>query len=108
MKLISSVDICLDPFPHSGGATTAHSLWMGVPVISLKGETEFQNISSAILSDVGLEDLICESEEDYVYCVVNFGKDRLSKLRSDLRSRFPKSPKDSVSNLEKLYERLVG
>ena len=107
MKLISSVDICLDPFPHSGGATTAHSLWMGVPVITLNGETEFQNISSSILSDVSLEDLICESQEDYVYYAVNFGKDRLSKLRSDIRSRFSKSPKESVSNLEKLYEELI-
>jgi len=108
MKLISTVDICLDPFPHSGGATTAHSLWMGVPVITMNGETEFQNISSAILSDLKLEECICKSEEDYVYCASNFNKKKLSKFRSELRNRFQTSPNESVINLEKLYERLIS
>lgn len=107
MKLISTVDISLDPFPHSGGATTAHSLWMGVPVVTMCGETEFQNISSAILSDVQLDELICKSEEDYVYSSVNFDRNKLSKFRTTLRNRFQISQKNSVSNLEKLYERLL-
>lgn len=108
MSLLSSVDVALDPFPHSGGATTAHSLWMGVPVITLEGDTEFQNISSAILSDVNLNDFICKTKEDYVYCAVNISKDALLNLRLELRDRFPKSEKTAVSNLEKLYEGLIG
>lgn len=108
MSLLSSVDVGLDPFPHSGGATTAHSLWMGVPVITMCGETEFQNISSAILSDLGLEDFICKSEEDYVYCAVNVDRNTLSRLRTELRNKFQKSPIETVSNLEKLYEELIG
>ena len=108
MKLISSVDVCLDPFPHSGGATTAHSLWMGVPVVTMGGETEFQNISSSILKDLRLNDFICKNENDYVYCVTSIEKERLSKLRSTLRDMFPKSPKKSVLNLETLYLELVS
>lgn len=103
MELLSTADICLDPFPHSGGATTAHSLWMGVPVITLKGDTEFQNISAAILNDVGLGDFVCSSEEEYIHRSTNFDKTNLSKLRVNLRNRFKKSSHHTVLNLEQLY-----
>ena len=107
MSLISSIDIGLDPFPHSGGATTAHSLWMGVPVVSLKGKSEFENISSSILESLGLSDFICKTKEDYVYCATNLSKERLSKLRFSLRDMFPKSSSNLVGELEKLYREII-
>jgi protein O-GlcNAc transferase len=108
MKLISSVDLCLDPFPHSGGATTAHSLWMGVPVISLRGDTEFQNISSSILSDVGMNEFICKTIDEYVEKILNVDPLKLESIRKTIRDGFKKDPSKTVIGLESLYVKLLS
>lgn len=90
MKNISSVDIALDPFPHSGGATTAHCLWMGVPVLTIEGKLEFERISSSILKTVGLEMFVCKNQDEYVEKGSSLDFNTIRDIRFNLRSRFPK------------------
>ncbi|WP_256737808.1 O-linked N-acetylglucosamine transferase family protein, partial [Paraburkholderia fungorum] len=33
------VDICLDTFPYTGSTTVLNSLWMGVPTLTIAGNT---------------------------------------------------------------------
>ena len=37
LESYNKVDISLDPFPFQGNTSTCESVWMGVPVITLKG-----------------------------------------------------------------------
>lgn len=81
------VDIALDPFPYSGCLTTYQALWMGVPVVTLRGETPVGRQSAAILEELGLADLVADSVDAYVRTAINLAAAprRLDGLRSTLR-----------------------
>ena len=93
-ELHSQIDIALDPFPYGGGTTTCDALWMGVPVVSLAGNTAVGRGGLSILSNVDLPDLVARSEEGYVRLATELANDipRLSHLRSTLRQRMEQSP----------------
>jgi predicted O-linked N-acetylglucosamine transferase (SPINDLY family) len=88
------IDVALDPFPFNGGTTTCDALWMGVPVVSLAGATAVSRAGSSLLSNVGLESLVADCEEDYVDIAAGLLNDReaLAKLRGELRGRLEASP----------------
>ncbi|MBT7943119.1 MAG: tetratricopeptide repeat protein [Alphaproteobacteria bacterium] len=88
------VDIALDPFPFNGATTTFQALWMGVPVVSLKGETFIQRAAGSMLHHVGLSELAVDTPDAYVACAKELADnpDRLKTLRADLRQRVAASP----------------
>ena len=93
-RTFSRIDISLDPFPYGGGTTTCDSLWMGVPVISRRGDTAVSRGGSTILSNVGLRDLVVDNGDDYVKNAIALASDpnRLRELRTTLRDRMRHSP----------------
>jgi predicted O-linked N-acetylglucosamine transferase (SPINDLY family) len=93
-RLYEQVDIALDPFPHGGGTTTCDALWMGVPVVSLAGQTAVSRGSLSILSNLGLAELVAFDADRYVEIAAKLATDlgRLNELRSGLRNRMQKSP----------------
>ncbi|MCC6209125.1 MAG: tetratricopeptide repeat protein [Gammaproteobacteria bacterium] len=87
--LLGRVDIALDPYPYNGTTTTCDTLWRGIPVVSLKGETTASRSGYALLKAVGLEDLVAEDEEAYVRIATGLAQDesRRVELRVGLRAR---------------------
>ena len=81
------IDIALDPFPYNGTTTTCEALLMGVPVLTLAGETHVSRVGVSLLTSVGLSNWIAESVEDYVSLAVHYAADSLglTEARNCLR-----------------------
>jgi predicted O-linked N-acetylglucosamine transferase (SPINDLY family) len=94
LRLYNQIDIALDPFPYGGGTTTCDALWMGVPVVSLAGQTAVGRGGLSILSNLGLSELVAFNAAEYVQIAVRLANDvvRLSELRAQLRNRMLASP----------------
>ncbi len=89
LTVYGELDLILDTFPFSGHASTCEALWMGVPVVTLKGERIASRLSAAVLAPLGLFDLITESAADYVEQAQRLANDLdvLEDLRQSLRRR---------------------
>jgi len=83
----NEVDISLDTWPYCGGNTIAESLWMGVPVVTLKGDRFGSRYGASLVTAGGCADLIAESPEEYVEIAARLAGDlpRLRHLRQNLR-----------------------
>jgi protein O-GlcNAc transferase len=88
------VDIALDPFPYSGGTTTMESLWMGVPVLTLKGDRYVAHMGENILHNLGMSEWIATDTAAYATKAASFAADpkALAALRQNLRHRVSTSP----------------
>lgn len=90
----SEIDIALDTFPFTGSTTTFEALWMGVPVISLAGNTMVSRWSAAMLKKIELNELIAHSVDEYIAIAQRLASDpnHLGELRTGLRERVARSP----------------
>ena len=88
------IDIGLDTFPYNGHTTSLDALWMGVPVVTLVGQTVVGRAGLSQLSNLGLTDLVAHTADQYVEIVVRLASDlpKLAELRSTLRERMLQSP----------------
>lgn len=90
----NKIDIALDPFPCPGGTTTADTLWMSVPVLTMKGRDFWSRLGESLAYNVGLPNWIAKDAADYIAKAVAFADDKnyLAELRSELRDKVMASP----------------
>ncbi|MGC2855638.1 tetratricopeptide repeat protein [Novispirillum sp. DQ9] len=89
MAMMADIDVALDPFPFAGGTTSWLTLWMGVPIIAMRGHDSISNAAFGALASAEVPELAAETVEEYVDTAVSLAgdPDLLVKLRSELRPR---------------------
>lgn len=111
LELYGRVDIALDTFPYNGTTTTCEAMWMGVPVVAMRGEIHASRVGVSLLSAVGLRELVSDDPEGYVALACKLASDvgALKELRSGLRERVAASPlRDERGYAAKFEELLRG
>ena len=105
----NQVDIGLDPFPYNGVTTSFEAMWMGVPVVTLAGDSFISRMGVSMLTRLGLTELVASAPQEYVAIAARLASDleRLAGLRAGLRERMTNSPLTDAGrfarNLEQAY-----
>ncbi|MBV8211035.1 MAG: tetratricopeptide repeat protein [Burkholderiaceae bacterium] len=87
LRLYGRIDIALDTFPYCGTTTTCEALWMGVPVVTLAGDTFAGRVGVTLLETIGHPEWVARNEGDYIQSVLRVASDvaALNGLRMGLR-----------------------
>ena len=105
------MDIALDTFPYTGGLTTCEALYMGVPVVTLKGRTHGARFGASLLQNAGLSELIAEDKAQYAdrAKLLAGSPETLALLREKQRAMLLASPlmnfRQYVQEVEAAFEK---
>jgi predicted O-linked N-acetylglucosamine transferase (SPINDLY family) len=105
LNTYNRVDIGLDTFPYNGTTTTCEALWMGVPVITLAGNSHCSRVGTSLLSNAGLPELVAKTSDEYRAIAISLARNlkKLQSLRLNLRDMMKHSP---LCNANKFTEKL--
>ena len=113
LKRIAHADIFLDTFPYNAHTTASDTIRMGVPIIALMGKSFASRVSSSILNQVNMKELITTNTEDFQNLAIDIAtnKNKLKKIKDDLKNSLSNSSLfDSVTftkDLETLYQKIL-
>jgi predicted O-linked N-acetylglucosamine transferase (SPINDLY family) len=94
LEVYNEIDIALDPFPFQGNTTTCEAAWMGVPVVTLKGNRFVFHFGESISANLNMHVWIAKNHEEYISKAIKFSSDidLLYKIRKSLRKTALLSP----------------
>ncbi|HZP76351.1 MAG TPA: glycosyl transferase [Pseudolabrys sp.] len=107
-------DLFLDSLPYGAHTTASDSLWMNVPILTLKGRTFAARVCADLLCAAGLSELVCTTADEYVARAIDFARnmDKLSAIKAKLAANRDTcllfDTAGLVRNLEDLYRQMWG
>jgi len=106
LALYRDVDIVLDTFPYNGTTTLCEGLWMGVPVVTLKGDRPASRMGASLSHQIGLDSLVAHTHDKFVAIAKDLAADhsKLIDLRNSMRDRFAQSTLGNATSFTKELE----
>ena len=79
-------DLFLDTFPYNAGTTASDALWVGLPVLTLMGQSFASRVAASLLNTVGLPELITTSQAEYEALAIELAMnpDNLAEIKIKL------------------------
>jgi predicted O-linked N-acetylglucosamine transferase (SPINDLY family) len=79
-------DLFLDTLPYNAHTTTAEALWVGLPVLTCRGDAFAGRVAASLLNAVGLNELITSSLQEYKTLALKLARDpaMLADIKSGL------------------------
>ncbi|WP_081858833.1 glycosyltransferase family 41 protein [Synechococcus sp. KORDI-100] len=113
LEQYSKLDLALDSFPNGGCTTTCEALWMGVPTVTLSGNSYVSRMSTSVMCAANLSEFVANSPDEYVNIVCQQASD-LDGFRSKRlfrRNKFECSDlgnaKDLLMHLEASFDEMI-
>jgi predicted O-linked N-acetylglucosamine transferase (SPINDLY family) len=101
--IYNDIDIALDPFPYNGGTSSLDLLWMGLPMVTLRGNVGMSMEGTALLTKFNKQHLIAESKDEYVRIACDLTSN-LSLLNSNRKFQREILQNSSIMNGEEFGE----
>jgi len=109
LSAYNRVDLALDPFPYPGFTTTLEALWMGVPVITMRGKRFIQRNGEMVMKNLAMRDWIASDNLDYIAKAISFATEpaALAALRASLRERLARSSLMDIAGFTRKFGTLL-
>ncbi len=103
------VDLALDPFPYTGGTVSIEALWMGVPVLTIKGHDMLSRSGANLLGNLNMTEWIASDQDAYLSMIDSCLKSpsALAQLRHQLRPRLLASSLCDAAGFSQHWQQLL-
>tara|TARA_B100000674_G_scaffold424833_1_gene378196 strand:- start:2576 stop:4549 length:1974 start_codon:yes stop_codon:yes gene_type:complete len=106
---IKYADLFLDTFPYNAHTSCSDSIWAGLPLLTIEGNSFQSRVASSLLRTSGLEELVTKNEKEYIEKAVYIAKnkDYLDNLKNKLINSRNTNPlfdnQTFIKDMEKAY-----
>jgi protein O-GlcNAc transferase len=104
-------DLMLDTSPYNAHTTASDALWLGIPLLTVAGETFAARVSASLLHGSGLAECICDDWAQLEKQAISLANDALAmqalKTKVKQQARVLFDPPGFCRHLEQVYQQLL-
>ena len=104
LKLFKLADLFLDTIPYNAGATAVDSLYAGLPILTMSGDSFMSRTSGSLLNTLNMQELIVNSFDDYKNLASSIYK---NNIIDEIKAKLTKQIIDSNLFNSKVYTKNI-